>query len=64
MSYEADQPCPECNSDKISILETRQVSWERNLSTGKIIRKDKSGAIEFWHYKCRKCGWISESFQE
>jgi predicted Zn-ribbon and HTH transcriptional regulator len=64
MEYQEGQPCPACNSDKISILQTRQVIWEVNLSTDKLIRKEKDGAIEFWQYKCRKCGWISESFQE
>jgi hypothetical protein len=62
--YEEGQPCHECNSNKISIIETRQVSLERNLITSKIIRKDKNGEMEFWHYKCRKCGWISDCFQE
>ena len=64
MEYEEGQPCPKCNSDKISILETRQIVWERNKLTNKIIKRDKNGAIALWQFKCRKCQWISNCFTE
>jgi len=64
--YEEGQPCIVCGSDRISILLTQQVVVERNCKTEKLIRKGKIGhsAAVFWQYKCRKCGWISESFTE
>lgn len=64
--YEEGQPCPVCGSDRISILLTKEVVVERNCKTGKLIRKGRvgSGSATFWHYKCRKCEWISEGFQE
>lgn len=57
--------CPICKSKRISIIRTYQVWEERNLKSNRLIEKDTNlspYAIVFVQYKCRKCGWISISF--
>lgn len=61
---EETNKCPKCGSDRISICKGVEISVEKNLKTGKILKRDKIGSIKFWLYKCRKCGWISETCTE
>lgn len=56
--------CPKCGSERISICKGVEISVEENLKTGKILKKDRFGSITFWSYKCRKCGWVSETCHE
>ena len=64
---EIDKKCPKCNSKRISIINTYQVWTEENLSTGKILSKKTSltpsGRV-FHNYKCRRCNWVSITFDE
>lgn len=57
---EKENKCPVCYSDRISICKGVEIYIEKNLKTNKILRRDKFGSTKFWHYKCRKCGWLSE----
>jgi hypothetical protein len=59
--------CENCSSDRITQITTYQAIEEINVKTGKVLRKEKSwnnGAPVFWSYKCRKCGWVSETYTE
>lgn len=58
---EKTNKCPKCKSSKISICKGVEISIEENMSTGKILRRSKSGSTTFWVYKCRSCNWISET---
>lgn len=64
---EETNKCPLCNSKRISKINTYQVYTEVNLSSGKILKKNTTltpfGRV-FHNYKCRKCGWISVTFDE
>lgn len=55
---------PKCGSKRISICRGVEISVEENLSTGKVLSRSKSGTTIFWIYKCRKCGWLSETCSE
>lgn len=59
--------CPECGSDKITELTTYQIVVERNVKTGKVLRKSKSPEKNYpvmWSFCCRKCEWKSETFTD
>lgn len=58
---EENDKCPKCGSKRISICSGFEINVEKNLSTGKVLRKSKSGSTTFWLYKCRKCGWLSKA---
>lgn len=63
--YEVDYLlCEKCGSKRISICKGIEISIEENLSTGKVLSRSKSGTTIFWIYKCRKCGWLSETCSE
>lgn len=59
--------CPKCKSKRISQINTYQVSEEINLSSGRVLYKDKKmtryGRV-FHSYLCRKCGWQSITLDE
>lgn len=59
--------CPICESKRISIIETFQIWHERNLNGTKIYSKSYSktpfGRV-FHSFKCRRCNWESENFDE
>ena len=61
---EENNKCPKCGSKRISICKGVEISIEENLSTGKVLSRGKSGTTTFWIYKCRKCGWLSETCSE
>lgn len=61
---EENNKCPKCGSKRISICRGVEIEVEENLSTGKVLSMSKSGTTTFWIYKCRKCGWLSETCSE
>jgi len=59
--------CPECGSDKITEVATYQRVVERNVKTGKILKKSKKpeqGYPVMWSFCCRKCKWSSEAYTD
>lgn len=61
---EENNKCPKCDSKRISICKGVEISVEENLSTGKVLSRSKGSTTTFWIYKCRKCGWLSETCSE
>ncbi len=61
---EENNKCPKCGSEKISICKGVEIEVEENLSTGKVLSRGRVGSTTFWLYKCRKCGWLSETCSE
>ena len=63
--------CPNCGSKRISRMNTYTIDREINVSTGKFIKRKgttntaiiRGGILFFWLYKCRKCGWASDTFR-
>ncbi|WP_162927805.1 hypothetical protein [Bacillus sp. Y1] len=57
------EECPKCGNKKIKEVGEMAISFERSVSTGKLLKKDNWGTSIWWMYIC-KCGWKSEQFTE
>lgn len=67
MENDKFEKCPDCGSDRLTLFKTFDLVVGYNVKTGKKIYIDKNaehGGITIWSYRCRKCGWNSNSFTE
>lgn len=61
------EKCPECGSHRMTEILTYQLVIEKNVNTGKVLRKDKHperGCPVMWSLKCRECKWSSETYAQ
>lgn len=57
------QECPVCKNTKIKEVGGEEIAFERSVSTGKTLKREKTGETIWWKYTC-KCGWESEVYTE
>jgi hypothetical protein len=55
------EECPVCKNKKIKEVGGEEIAYERSVSTGKVLKREKTGCTIWWKYTC-KCGWESETY--
>ncbi|WMW48415.1 hypothetical protein RFN66_05500 [Bacillus paralicheniformis] len=55
--------CPKCGNKRIKEVGEEALGYVRSVSTGKMLKTEKTGATIWFRYEC-KCGWKSKEFAE